>query len=100
MKINMREVMEAKNKITSSRNKLQAEINRAKSDWKTVQGSDALSGKVKTAINGEIGNYQLPMLTNYYDLLHTIAQEMEKTISDFKASVKENSDSAIIDTEL
>lgn len=30
MKINMREVMEAKNKITSSRNKLQAEINRAK----------------------------------------------------------------------
>ena len=99
MKINMREVMEAKNKITSSRNKLQAEINRAKSDWKTVQGSDALSGKVKTAINGEIGNYQLPMLTNYYDLLHTIAQEMEKTISDFKASVKENSDSAIIDTD-
>ncbi|EJG3828842.1 hypothetical protein A0J04_003270, partial [Listeria monocytogenes] len=96
MKINMREVMEAKNKITSSRNKLQAEINRAKSDWKTVQGSDALSGKVKTAINGEIGNYQLPMLTNYYDFLHTIAQEMEKTISDFKASVKENSDSAII----
>ena len=100
MKINMREVMEAKNKITSSRNKLQAEINRAKSDWKTVQGSDALSGKVKTAINGEIGNYQLPMLTNYYDLLHTIAQEMEKTISDFKASVKENSDSAIIDTDV
>ncbi|EHZ5661565.1 hypothetical protein K6C79_002623 [Enterococcus faecalis] len=99
MKINMREVMEAKNKITSSRNKLQAEINRAKSDWKTVQGSDALSGKVKTAINGEIGNYQLPMLTNYYDLLHTIAQEMEKTISDFKASVKENSESAIIDTD-
>ncbi|MBO6404888.1 hypothetical protein EY668_15275, partial [Enterococcus faecalis] len=80
MKINMREVMEAKNKITSSRNKLQAEINRAKSDWKTVQGSDALSGKVKT--------------------LHTIAQEMEKTISDFKASVKENSDSAIIDTDV
>lgn len=37
MKINMREVMEAKNKITSSRNKLQAEINRAKSDWKTVK---------------------------------------------------------------
>ncbi|MBD9817626.1 T7SS effector LXG polymorphic toxin, partial [Enterococcus faecalis] len=99
MKINMREVMEAKNKITSSRNKLQAEINRAKRDWKTVQGSDALSGKVKTAINGEIGNYQLPMLTNYYDLLHTIAQEMEKTISDFKASVKENSESAIIDTD-
>ena len=59
MKINMREVMEAKNKITSSRNKLQAEINRAKSDWKTVKGSDALSGKVKTAINGEIG------ITNY-----------------------------------
>lgn len=57
MKINMREVMEAKNKITSSRNKLQAEINRAKSDWKTVQGSDALSGKVKTAINGEINSY-------------------------------------------
>lgn len=99
MKINMCEVMEAKNKITSSRNKIQAEINRAKSDWKAVQRSNALSGKVKTAINGEIGNYQIPMLTNYYDLLHTIAKEMEKTISDFKASVKETSESAIIDTD-
>lgn len=95
----MKEVIEAKNTITSSRNKLQAEINRAKSDWKVVQRSNALSGKVKTAINGEIDNYQLPMLTNYYDLLHTLAKEMEKTISDFKASVKENSESAIIDTE-
>ena len=91
--------MEAKNTITSSKNKLQAEINRAKSDWKVVQRSNALSGKVKIAINGEIDNYQLPMLTNYYDLLHTLAKEMEKTISDFKASVKENSESAIIDTE-
>ncbi len=91
--------MEAKNTITSSRNKLQAEINRAKSDWKVVQRSNALSGKVKTAINGEIDNYQIPMLTNYYDLLHTLSKEMEKTISDFKASVKENSESAIIDTE-
>ena len=91
--------MEAKNTITSSKNKLQAEINRAKSDWKVVQRSNALSGKVKIAINGEIDNYQLPMLTNYYDLLHTLSKEMEKTISDFKASVKENSESAIIDTE-
>ncbi|MDN3139669.1 T7SS effector LXG polymorphic toxin [Enterococcus faecalis] len=99
MRINMKEVMEAKNTITSSRNKLQAEINRAKSDWKIVQRSNALSGKVKTAINGEIDNYQIPMLTNYYDLLHTLSKEMEKTISDFKASVKENSESAIIDTE-
>lgn len=99
MKISMREVMDAKNSMTSSKNKLQAEINRAQSDWKSVQKSNALSGKVKTAINGEIANYQIPMLINYYDILHETVKEIDKAIRDFKSIVKENSETAVIDTE-
>lgn len=99
MKISMREVMEARNSMTSSKNRLQAEINRAQSDWKSVQQSNALSGKVKTAINGEIANYQIPMLINYYDILHAVVKEIDKAIRDFKFIVKENSETAVIDTE-
>lgn len=99
MKIVMSEVTAAKTSIESSKSKLQRQINNAKGSWKGVVSSDGLSGKVKTAIDAEINNYQIPLLTNYYDVMHQLSTEFTKAISDFKSTVKETSASAIIDTD-
>ncbi|WP_347401776.1 T7SS effector LXG polymorphic toxin [Candidatus Enterococcus murrayae] len=95
----MSEVTAAKTSIDSSKSKLQGQINSAKSSWKGVVSSDGLSGSVKTAIDAQINNYQMPLLTNYYDAMHQLSSEFEKAISDFKSTVKETSGSAIIDTD-
>ena len=99
MKIVMSEVTTAKTSIESSKSKLQRQFNNAKGSWKGVVSSDGLSGKVKTAIDAEINNYQIPLLTNYYDVMHQLSTEFTKAISDFKSTVKETSASAIIDTD-
>lgn len=99
MKIVMSEVTAAKTSIESSKTKLQSQINSAKSSWKGVVSSDGLSGSVKLAIDAEINNYQMPLLTNYYDAMHQLSTEFTKAISDFKSTVKETSGSAIIDTD-
>ncbi|WP_438782249.1 T7SS effector LXG polymorphic toxin [Enterococcus sp. DIV0187] len=95
----MSEVTAAKTSIDSSKAKLQGQINSAKSSWKGVASSDGLSGSVKTAIDAQINNYQIPLLTNYYDAMHHLSTGFEKAISDFKSTVKESSGAAIIDTE-
>lgn len=99
MKIVMSEVTAAKTSIESSKSKLQGQINSAKNSWKGVVGSDGLSGSVKTAIDAEINNYQMPLLTNYYDAMHQLSAEFTKAVADFKSTVKESSGSAIIDTD-
>lgn len=66
---------------------------------KKVVNGDALSGKVKTAINADISNHQLPMLTNYYDALHYLSQTLTERLTAFKSGVNEHSSSAVIDTE-
>ena len=99
MKIVMSEVTTAKTSIESSKSKLQGQINSAKSSWKGVVSSNGLSGSVKTAIDAQINNYQMPLLTNYYDAMHQLSTEFEKAINDFKSTVKETSGSAIIDTD-
>ncbi|WP_438764108.1 hypothetical protein [Enterococcus sp. AZ186] len=95
----MSEVTAAKTSIESSKTKLQGQINSAKSSWKGVVSSNGLSGSVKLAIDSQISNYQIPLLTNYYDAMHQLSTEFTNAISDFKSTVKETSGSAIIDTD-
>lgn len=67
---------------------------------KSAVNSDALKGDVKDAIDNKINNYQVPLLTNYVNSLDVIAQGYDNLISTFKSIVSENSDSAIIDTDV
>ena len=100
VKIDMAEVTKAKESITSSKSTLQGKIESAKSSLKSVTSSGELSGKVKTAINAEISNGQIPLLDGYYNALSQLSSEFDSLIQGFKSGVKENSDSAIIDTEV
>ncbi|SEP84830.1 T7SS effector LXG polymorphic toxin, partial [Streptococcus equinus] len=54
----------------------------------------------KDAIDNKITNYQVPLLTNYVNSLDVISQGYDNLISTFKSIVSENSDSAIIDTDV
>ncbi|MBC9722778.1 MAG: hypothetical protein H9W82_16330 [Lactobacillus sp.] len=47
-----------------------------------ITASDGLSCNVKTVINGDIANHQLPLLTNYYDAIFYLTDnfvESQKT---------------------
>lgn len=99
MKVSMQEIKTAQTSIKNSKNKIQGQLNSSKSAWKNVSSSSGLSGAVKKAINAEIDNYQIPLLTKYYDTLHYLSGEFDKTIEDFQSTVRETSNSAIIDTD-
>lgn len=99
LKVSMQEIKTAQTSIKNSKNKIQGQLNSSKSAWKNVSSSSGLSGAVKKAINAEIDNYQIPLLTKYYDTLHYLSGEFDKTIEDFQSTVRETSNSAIIDTD-
>lgn len=98
MKIDLAEVNRAKVSISSSKSTLQGQINDAKSSMKSIVSSGALSGKVKGAIDAKISNHQIPLLTSYYDTISSLDREFEKLINNFKSTVKETNDHALIDS--
>ncbi|MBC9722785.1 MAG: hypothetical protein H9W82_16365 [Lactobacillus sp.] len=99
MKIDVSEILDAQQVLNNSRNQLQSQIEQAKTALGVIITSDGLSGNVKTAINGDIANHQLPLLTNYYDVIFYLTDEFGKLIKNFQSTVHENSSSAKIDTE-
>lgn len=99
MKIDLAEVNRAKVSISSSKNTLQGQINDAKSSMKSIVSSGALSGKVKGAIDAKVSNHQIPLLTSYYDTLTMLNSEFDKLIQNFKSTVKESNDHALIDSD-
>ncbi|SEI61209.1 LXG domain of WXG superfamily protein [Streptococcus sp. 45] len=100
MKIKMSEVLEQKASLASSISKTKSQLSSAKEKLKSAANSDALKGDVKDAIDNKINNYQVPLLTNYVNSLDVIMQGYDNLISTFKSIVSENSDSAIIDTDV
>lgn len=100
MKIKMSEVIEQRDSLKSSISKTKSQLSSAKKKLKSAVNSDALKGDVKDAIDNKINNYQVPLLTNYVNSLDVIAQGYDNLISTFKSIVSENSDSAIIDTDV
>lgn len=99
MKIDLAEVNRAKASILSSKSTLQGQINDAKASLKSIVSSDALSGKVKGAIDAKVSNHQVPLLTSYYDTISSLSHEFDKLIQNFKSTVKESSDHALIDSD-
>ncbi|OJG59216.1 hypothetical protein RV07_GL002694 [Enterococcus malodoratus] len=78
---------------------MQGQINDAKSSMKSIVFSGALSGKVKGAIDAKVSNHQIPLLTSYYDTLTMLNSEFDKLIQNFKSTVKESNDHALIDSD-
>ncbi|WP_274641996.1 T7SS effector LXG polymorphic toxin [Streptococcus equinus] len=100
MKIKMSEVIEQRDSLKSSISQTKSQLSSAKKKLKSTANSEALKGDVKDAIDNKINNYQVPLLTNYVNSLDVIAQGYDNLISTFKSIVSENSDSAIIDTDV
>ncbi|WP_423831901.1 T7SS effector LXG polymorphic toxin [Streptococcus equinus] len=100
MKIKMSEVIAQRDSLKSSISQTKSQLSSAKKKLKSAANSEALKGDVKDAINNKITNYQVPLLTNYVNSLDVISQGYDNLISTFKSIVSENSDSAIIDTDV
>ncbi|WP_166043544.1 T7SS effector LXG polymorphic toxin [Streptococcus ruminicola] len=100
MKIKMSEVIAQRDSLKSSISQTKSQLSSAKKKLKSAANSEALKGDVKDAIDNKITNYQVPLLTNYVNSLDVISQGYDNLISTFKSIVSENSDSAIIDTDV
>ncbi len=100
MKIKMSEVIAQRDSLKSSISQTKSQLSSAKKKLKSAANSEALKGDVKDAIDSKINNYQVPLLTNYVNSLDVMAQGYDNIISTFKSIVSENSDSAIIDTDV
>ena len=100
MKIKMSEVIAQRDSLKSSISQTKSQLLSAKKKLKSAANSEALKGDVKDAIDNKITNYQVPLLTNYVNSLDVISQGYDNLISSFKSIVSENSDSAIIDTDV
>ena len=100
MKIKMSEVIAQRDSLKSSISQTKSQLSSAKKKLKSAVNSEALKGDVKDAIDNKINNYQVPLLTNYVNSLDVISQGYDNLISTFKSIVSENSDSAIIDTDV
>ncbi|SDQ07305.1 LXG domain of WXG superfamily protein [Streptococcus equinus] len=100
MKIKMSEVIAQRDSLKSSISQTKSQLSSAKKKLKSAANSEALKGDVKDVIDNKINNYQVPLLTNYVNSLDVISQGYDNLISTFKSIVSENSDSAIIDTDV
>ena len=100
MKIKMSEVIAQRDSLKSSISQTKSQLSSAKKKLKSAANSEALKGDVKDAIDNKINNYQVPLLTNYVNSLDVISQGYDNLISTFKSIVSENSDSAIINTDV
>ncbi|WP_219994964.1 T7SS effector LXG polymorphic toxin, partial [Streptococcus equinus] len=100
MKIKMSEVIAQRDSLKSSISQTKSQLSSAKKNLESAANSEALKGNVKDAIDNKITNYQVPLLTNYVNSLDVISQGYDNLISTFKSIVSENSDSAIIDTDV
>ncbi|MEX2784229.1 hypothetical protein AB3331_03410, partial [Streptococcus sp. H49] len=63
MKIDMTEVNDNKTTLTTSIDNLNSQLETAKTSFTNLVNTDSLQGEVKTAIDGKINNYQIPLLT-------------------------------------
>ena len=99
MKIDMKEVYEQKTALSNSKTSIDAQLKTAKTSFVNLVHSESLKGDVKGAINAKITNHQVPLLTNFTNVLAVLLAQYEKTIKQFQSTVSENAVDAIIDTE-
>ncbi len=99
MKIDMNEVTHVLNQLKSQRDNIDKELERAKKASDKIVESNALSGKVKEAIDAEINNHKIPLIEAYRDTNKEIVQEFKRVQNEFEKYVEESSNTAVIDTD-
>lgn len=95
----MNEVTHVLNQLKSQRDNIDKELERAKKASDKIVESNALSGKVKEAIDAEINNHKIPLIEAYRDTNKEIVQEFKRVQNEFEKYVEESSNTAVIDTD-
>lgn len=99
MKIDMTEVNNQKVTLANSITSINNEFDTSKNSLENLVSTDSLKGMVKSVINDKINNYQVPLLTNFSNVLTVLSAQYDKTIEQFQSTVSENASDAIIDTD-
>ena len=99
MKIDMTEVNNQKVTLDNSITSINNELDDSKSSLENLVSTDSLKGMVKSVINDKINNYQVPLLTNFSNVLTVLSAQYDKTIEQFQSTVSETASDAIIDTD-
>ncbi|WP_235688026.1 T7SS effector LXG polymorphic toxin [Latilactobacillus fragifolii] len=100
MKASVAELYDAQRDLQNMIQTIQNELDNAKKSVKDVQKADHLKGKVKEAINGNLGNHYLPLLDSYHDMLHELKADYQKELAEFQSTVEERNHAAVIDRNL
>ncbi|GBG04476.1 LXG domain-containing protein [Lactobacillus rodentium] len=99
MRIELNEVNEARSKLAASVKATKSDLSRARTNGNQIQSTDSLKGKVKDAINNEIGNYTIPLMNGYETAASKLQTEFQHLINEFMNIVQETDSNAIIDTD-
>ncbi|WP_240321461.1 T7SS effector LXG polymorphic toxin [Streptococcus intermedius] len=99
MKIDLGELYKNKATLDSSVKNLKSTIQSARDYLQALADSEALQGKVKTAIDAKLKNHQIPLMTNYLTALSVLSKDYTTLLQTFKDTVGEKSNRAIIDTD-
>lgn len=98
MRVDMSEVAETLNHLKKQNDRINADLEKAKVACDRIVESDALSGRVKEAIDAETRNHKIPLIEVYRDTGNEIVSAFAKAGRDFQDEVNEHSDTAVIDT--
>ena len=99
MKIDLGELYKNKAALDSSVKNVKSTIQSARDYLQALADSEALQGKVKTAIDAKLKNHQIPLMTNYLTALSVLSKDYTTLLQTFKDTVGETSNRAIIDTD-
>ena len=99
MKIDLGELYKNKATLDSSVKNVKSTIQSARDYLQALADSEALQGKVKTAIDAKLKNHQIPLMTNYLTALSVLSKDYTTLLQTFKDTVGETSNRAIIDTD-
>lgn len=98
MRVDMSEVAETLNHLKKQNDRINADLEKAKVACDRIVESDALSGRVKEAIDTETRNHKIPLIEVYRDTNNEIVSAFAKAGRDFQDEVNEHSETAVSDT--
>ena len=88
MKIDMTEVHNQKTALSASQDSITSQLETAKTSFINLIHLESLKGEVKEAINAKITNHQVPLLTNFSNVLAVLLAQYEKSIKQFQSEDK------------
>lgn len=99
MKIDVGEVLTTRNELSRTKQLLLGSLSDAKVAADSVKKSSALAGQVKKAVEAEYANYKIPFIKVLEESLIGLVNTFDQKIDEFKKTVEETADDAVIDTQ-